>query len=62
MTEPQIKITRKQFKESVLEYIKDNQNKPKNQQTQAYKNLETLFKEKNIPIEEIPEFIEELLK
>ena len=55
MTE--ITITNEQLRHSVIEYIKDNQKKPKKEQTKAYKELERIFKEEGIPTEKIPEII-----
>ena len=50
-------LSKEQFRHDVIKYIKDNQKLPKKEQTTAYKELERLFKEKGIPIEEMPEII-----
>ena len=53
----QVIMAKEQFRNNVIKYIKDNQKRPKKEQTTAYKELELLFKEKGIPIEEMPEII-----
>ena len=50
-------LSKEQFRHDVIKYIKDNQKMPKKEQTTAYKELERIFKEKGIPIEEMPEII-----